>query len=77
MEQVIIKQPKQSVWNNYKHKTKVENNKRKKRENTKESVYPVRSKLTEPGERAALRFTIMMNNFTKEISMSYKNKSPA
>jgi len=28
------------------------------------------------GERAALRFTIMMSNFRKEISMGYKNKSP-
>ena len=49
----------------------------KERENTKEFVYPVRSKLTQSGERAALRFTIMMSNFTKEISMGYKNKSPA
>jgi len=40
------KQPKQSVWSNYKHKPKVENSKRKERENTKEFVYPVRSKLT-------------------------------
>ena len=31
MEQVIIRQPKQSVWNNYKHKPKVENNEREKK----------------------------------------------
>jgi len=28
------------------------------------------------GERAALRFTIMISNFTKEILMGYKNKFP-
>jgi len=47
MEQVIIRQPKQSVWNNYKHKAKVENSEReKRRKNTKEFVDPVRFKLT-------------------------------
>ena len=47
----------------------------KERENTK-FVYSVQSKTgLNLRERAALRFTIIMSNFTKEISMSYKNKS--
>jgi len=46
VEQGIIKQPKQSEWNNIKHKQKAENNEREKRENTKEFVDPVQSKLT-------------------------------
>jgi hypothetical protein len=38
----------QSVWNSYNHKPKVENNtaREKKKREHKESVYPVRSKLT-------------------------------
>ena len=44
---MIIKQPKQSVWNNYKHNPKVENSERENEgENTKEFVYPVQSELT-------------------------------
>jgi len=33
------------VCGSYNHKPKVENNERKERENTKEFVYPVRSKI--------------------------------
>ena len=45
-----------SVWNNYKHKPKVENRERKERENTKEFVYPVRSKLTYYGGESSPPF---------------------
>jgi len=39
-------------------------------------VYPIRSNTDLVwGEIAALRSTIMMSNFTKEISKGYKNKS--
>jgi len=56
VEQGIIKQPKQSEWNNIKHKQKAENNERKKRENTKEFVDPVRSKLTWSGGESSPLF---------------------
>jgi len=47
---------------------------KRKREHTK-FVYPVLSKTDLVWERTTLRSTIMMSNFTKEISKGYKNKS--
>jgi len=48
----------------------------KKREHTKICLLSSVQYRPSLGERAALRSTIMMSNFTKEISMGYKNKSP-
>jgi len=65
------------VGNSYNHKQKVENNERKEERTQKNLFTQFGPNWPSMGERAALRSTIMMSNFTKEISMGYKNKSPA
>jgi len=76
VKQVITRQLKQSVWNNYKHKPKVENSEREKNGKHKNLLTQFGPNWPSLGERAALRSTIMMRTLQKRYQWVTKISLP-